>query len=119
MDERDTVRVITKVLRSNGNKSSAYDATGPESLSCFEVAELFSDAMGKKIKYTEIKPKEFKKDMIDMGVKEPMAEAYTNLYKLIRDGICNKVTDDIYKVTDRQPHTFDEFLDDNIKFFLK
>lgn len=119
VDERDSVRVITKVLTSNGNKSSAYDATGPESLSCFEVAELFSDAMGKKIKYTEIKPKEFKKDMIDMGVKEPMAEAYTNLYKLIRDGICNKVTDDIYKVTDRQPHTFDEFLDDNIKFFLK
>ncbi len=119
VDVRDTVRVITKVLRSNGNKSKEYDVTGPESLSCFEVAELFSDAMGKKIKYTEIKPKEFKKEMIDMGVKEPTAEAYTDLYKLIRDGICSKVTDDIYKVTDRQPHTFDEFLDDNIKFFLK
>ncbi len=75
--------------------------------------------MGKKIKYLEIKPKEFKKDMLDAGIKESNAEAYTELYKQIRDGICNQVTDDIYKVTDRQPHTFDEFLDDNIKFFIK
>lgn len=119
VDIRDTVRVITKVLTTNGSKNKSYDVTGPESLSCFEIAGLFSDAMGKKIKYTEIKPKEFKKDMIDAGVKEPIAEAYTELYKLVREGICKQVTDDIYKVTDRQPHTFDEFLDDNIKFFIK
>lgn len=119
VDIRDTVRVITKVLTSNGSKNKSYDVTGPESLSCFEVAELFSDAMGKKIKYVEIKPREFKKDMIDAGVKEHIAEAYAELYKLVRDGIYNQVTDDIYKVTDRQPHTFDEFLDDNIKYFIK
>ena len=119
LDVRDMVRLTTKVLTSNGGKSKSHIVTGPESLSCFEVAELFSEAMGKKIKYIEIKPKEFKKDMLDAGVKEPLAEAYTELYKQVRDGICNQVTDDIYKVTDRQPHTFDEFLDDNIKFFLK
>ncbi|MEM7008270.1 MAG: SDR family oxidoreductase [Thermodesulfobacteriota bacterium] len=119
VDLRDTVRVITKVLTTNGSKNRTYEVTGPESLSCFEVTEQISEAVGKKIKYVETKPKEFKKDMIDAGVKEPIAEAYSELYKLVRDGICNQVTDDIYKITDRQPHTFDEFLDDNIKFFLK
>jgi len=119
VDARDTARLIRKALTSNGNKDRIYTATGPESLSCTEVCELISEAMGKKIKYVEIKPKEFKKDMIDSGVKEAIAEAFTELFKVIREGAYDIVTDDIYTVTDRQPHTFDEFLDDNIKFFLK
>ena len=119
LDIRDAVRLTTKVLTTKGSKNKSHIVTGPESLSCFEVAERFSEAISKKIKYIEIKPKEFKKDMLDAGIKESTAEAYSELYKLVRDGICDQVTDDIYKVTDRQPHTFDEFLDDNIKFFLK
>jgi len=119
VDVRDTARLIRKVLTSNGNKDNVYTATGSESLSCTEVAELFSEAIGKKIKYVEIKPKEFKKDMIESGVKEDVAEAFADLFKIVREGVYDVVTDDIYKVTDRQPHTFDEFLDDNIKFFLK
>jgi len=119
VDLRDTVRLIRKVLTSSGNKNKIYDITGPESLSCLEVAELFSEAIGKKIQYSDIKPKDFKKDLIDSGMKEPVAEAYSELYKLVRDGIYDEVTDHIYKLTDRQPHTFEEFLDDNIKFFLK
>ena len=119
VDVRDTARLIRKVLTSNGNKDKVFTVTGSESLSCIEVSELFSEAMGKKIKYIEIKPKEFKKDMINSGVKEEIAEAFTDLFKIVREGVYDEVTDDIYKVTDRQPHTFDEFLDDNIKFFLK
>lgn len=119
VDVRDTVRLINKVLTSNGSKNKIYTITGPESLSCLEITELFSEAMGKKINYVEIKPKEFKKKMMDSGVKERVAEAYSELYKLVRDGLYDQVTDDIYKLTDRQPHTFEEFLDDNIKFFLK
>jgi len=119
VDVRDTARLINKVLTSNGSKSTIHTVTGPESLSCLEVTELFSEAMGKKINYVEIKLKEFKKDMVDAGVKESVAEAYSELYKLIRDGLYDQITDDIYKVTGRQPHTFEEFLDDNIKFFLK
>jgi len=119
VDVRDTARLINKVLTTNGSKNKTYVVTGPESFSCIEITELFSEAMGKKINYIDIKPKEFKKDMINAGVKEPVAEAYSDLYKIVRDGICDIVTDDIYKITDRQPHTFEEFLDDNIKFFLK
>lgn len=119
VDVRDTVRLINKVLTSNRSKNKIYTITGSESLSCLEITELFSEAMGKKINYIEIKPKEFKKKMIEAGVKERVAEAYSELYKLVRDGLYDQVTDDIYKLTDRQPHTFEEFLDDNIKFFLK
>lgn len=119
IDARDTARLIKKVLTSNSQKNKTYTLTGPESLNCKEIAELLSDTMGKKINYVDIKPKEFKQDLIKSGFKEPLAEAYSDLYKFVRDGMFDQVTDDIYKLTDSQPHTFEEFLDDNVKFFLK
>jgi len=119
VDIRDTARLIRKVLTSNGHRNKTYTLTGPESLNCIEVAELLSDTMGKKINYIDIKPKEFKKDMMSAGFKEPLAEAFSDLYKYIREGAYDQITDDIYKLTQSQPHTFEEFLDDNVKFFLR
>ena len=119
VDERDNTRLIANVITQNGHKKKTYDITGPESLSCSDLAELFSNALGKKISYEDIKPKDFKKKLCDAGVPERTAEDYTEYYKLLSDGICDEVTDWVYKVTDKQPRTFDEFLDDNISFFLK
>lgn len=119
VDVRDTARLIANVITQNGHKKKIIDVTGPESLSCGDLAELFSNALGKKVTYENIKPKEFKKRMIESGVREKEAEEYTELYKLLGDGICDEVTDWVYKVTEKQPRTFDEFLDDNISFFLK
>lgn len=119
VDERDSTRLIANVLTQNGHKKKIYDITGPESLSGSDLAELFSNALGKKVSYENIKPKEFKKKLIEAKVPERLAEEYTEYYKLLADGLCDEVTDWVYKVTDKQPRTFDEFLDDNISFFLK
>jgi len=119
VDVRDTARLIANLLTHNGHKKRIYDVTGPESLSCGDLAELYSNALGKKVTYVDIKPKEFKKRMSQAGVPEKEAEAYTELYKLLGDGLCDEVTDWVYKVTDKQPRTFDEFLDDNISYYLK
>lgn len=119
VDVRDTARLIKKVLTSNGHRDKTYTLTGPESLNCKEIAELISDTMGKKVSYVDIKPKEFKKNLISAGIKESHAEALSDLYKYVKDGIYDQITDDIYKLTDSQPHTFEEFLDDNVKFFLR
>jgi uncharacterized protein YbjT (DUF2867 family) len=119
VDVRDTARLIAKVITQNGHKKKIMDVSGPESLSGGDLAELFSNALGKKVTYEDIKPKEFKKRMSAAGVPDREAEEYTELYKLLSDGICEEVTDWVYKVTEKQPRTFDEFLDDNISFFLK
>lgn len=119
VDVRDTVRLIANVLTQNGLKKKMYHVTGPESLSCGDLAELFSNALGKKVTYVDIKPKDFKKRMSEAGVSEQEADAYTQFYKLLSNGLCDEVTDWVYKVTDKQPRTFDEFLDDNISYYLK
>lgn len=118
VDARDVTRVIKKVLTSNSQKNKTYTLTGPESLSCKEVAGLISDTMGKKIGYEDIKIKEFRHELVKAGVKDTFAQAYADLYRDIREGAFDLVSDDIYKLTESQPHTFEEFLDDHVKFFL-
>ncbi len=119
VDVRDVGRLIAKILTENGRSGNVLTVTGPESLSCDDVAEIFSDAVGKKVKYINIKPKEFRNEMIDSGVSERMAEAYTELYKLVSNGLFDIVTDTFYEITVKQPRTFDEFVDDNLSIFLK
>lgn len=118
LDERDMTRAIKKVLTSNGHKNRTYTLTGPESLSTKEVAELFTDTMGKKIGYEDIRIKEFRQNLISVGFRDSFAEPYAELFRDIREGAFDLVSDDIYKLTERQTNTFEEFLDDNVKFFL-
>jgi uncharacterized protein YbjT (DUF2867 family) len=119
VDVRDIGRLIARLLTENGHKNNVLTVTGPESLSCEDAAEVLSNAVGKKIQYVDLKPKEFKKEMMESGVPETMAEAVTELYKLVSEGLCDVVTDTFYEITEKQPRTFDEFVDDNLSLFLK
>jgi uncharacterized protein YbjT (DUF2867 family) len=119
VDVRDISRLIAKILTENGHQSSILTVTGPESLGCKDIAGIFSTAVGKKVEYVDVKPKEFKKELIESGMPELLAEAVTELHKLVSEDLCDVVTDTFYQITERQPHTFDEFLDDNFTLFLK
>ncbi|MEW6144629.1 MAG: SDR family oxidoreductase [Thermodesulfobacteriota bacterium] len=119
VDVRDIGRLIARLLTENGHKNNILTVTGPESLSCEDAAEVLSNAVGKKIAYVDVKPREFRKEMIESGVPETMAEAVTELYKLVSEGLCDVVTDTFYEITEKQPRTFDEFVDDNLSLFLK
>jgi uncharacterized protein YbjT (DUF2867 family) len=119
VDVRDIGRLIARMLTENGHQNNILTVTGPETLRCKDLAEILSHAVGKKIEYVDVKPKEFKKEMIESGVREIMAEAVTELYKLVSDGLCDAVTDTFYEITEKQPRTFDEFVDDNLTLFLK
>jgi uncharacterized protein YbjT (DUF2867 family) len=119
VDVRDIGRLIAKVLTENGHQNNILTVTGPESLHCKDITGILSNAVGKKIEYIDLKPKEFKKDIIEYGLPEPTAEAVTELYKLVSEGLCDVITDTFYQITKKQPHTFDEFVDDNLTLFLK
>ncbi|KAB2833674.1 MAG: SDR family oxidoreductase [Candidatus Dadabacteria bacterium] len=119
VDVRDIGRLIAKILTENGHQNNVLTVTGPESLNCNEIGDILSNAVGKKIEYVDVKPKEFRKEMMESGVPERLAEAVSELYKLVSDGLCDVVTDTFYEITQKQPRTFDEFVDDNLSLFLK
>lgn len=99
-------------------KNTAYTITGQEALDYFQVAEILSRATGRKITYS--KPGYFKYRSYYIK-KRGLDKAYVNvtvaLYFMTRMGTAKKVTKDFYELTGRNPHTFEEFVKNNLKYF--
>jgi len=56
VDVRDIGRLIAKILTENGHQNNVLTVTGPESLNCNEIADILSNAVGKKIQARERRP---------------------------------------------------------------
>lgn len=52
IDVRDVAEVIVTVLVNSGHENQAYEITGPEALDFYQIAKLFSNELGREIKYT-------------------------------------------------------------------
>lgn len=117
IDAKDIGLAAATVLHSPDKyKNTAYTITGPESLDYYQIAEILSQVLGRKIEYA--KPSYFKYRSVYIK-KRGLDKRYVNvtvmLYFMTRMGTAKKVTDEFEKLTGRKSRTFKEFALDNIK----
>ena len=97
-------------------KNTAHTITGPESLDYFQVADILSDVLGRKIKYA--KPSYLKYRSVYIK-KRGLDKGYVNvtvmLYFMTRMGTAKMVTEGFEKLVGRKPRTFKEFAVENMK----
>ena len=115
------IGLATAVLLHNPEKykNTAHTITGSEALNYFEVADILSRVTGRKITYTKpgylkyrsyyIKKRGFDKEYVNVTVA---------LYFMTRMGTSKKITNCFYELTSRNPRTFEEFSNDNLKYFI-
>lgn len=118
VDARDIAAVGVEVLTSEGHEGKAYDITGPESLSNYEVAQLMSEVTGRQIDFIDVPDAAAKKGLTDHGTPDWMADALVELYSVQRAGKSNKTTDTVEKVAGRRPHSMRQFLQDHKECFV-
>ena len=101
-------------------KNTAHTITGPEALDYFQVAEILSRVIGRKITYARPGYLKYRNYYIK---KRGLDKAYVNvtvaLYFMTRMGTAKEVTNNFYELTGRNPHTLEEFAKDNMKYFTK
>jgi len=101
-------------------KNTAHTITGPEGLDYFQVADILSRVVGRKITYAKPSFLNYRNYYIK---KRKLDKAYVNvtvaLYFMTRMGTAKKVTNGFYKLTGRAPRTLEEFAKDNIIYFMK
>lgn len=117
IDAKDIGLSIATVLHSPEKyKNTAHTITGPESLDYYQIAEILSEVLGRKIIYA--KPSYLKYRSVYIK-KRGLDKGYVNvtvmLYFMTRMGTAKKVTDEFEKLTGKKPRTFKEFAIDNIK----
>ena len=88
----------------------AYNLTGPAALDHAEVAQIISTAIGKEIKYHALSEEAMIEGALDMGMPEGTVHYLGVLYSAVRSGYTAQVTDDVKKVTGKEPMTFETFV---------
>ena len=120
VDVKDVAKVIVKILLDENFEKynrQTYTLTGPDLLSCKEVAEILSTFMNKRISYIKVSTEEFTQVLNKLKFEKYIAEDYSNLYSLAVEGLFDKKTEDIFEITGSQPANFENFVLENIKYF--
>jgi uncharacterized protein YbjT (DUF2867 family) len=62
IDERDIASVVARALCEDGHTGADYVLTGPESLSQAEQVRAIGDAIGRRIRFEELSPEDFRRE---------------------------------------------------------
>ena len=111
IDAADIGLAIATILHDPGKyKNTAHTITGPEALDYYQIADILSKLSQRKITYAKpsllkyrnvyIKQRKLDKDYVNVTVM---------LYIMTRLGTAKAVTDEFFKLTGKQPRTFEQF----------
>lgn len=116
-DYRDVAAVAAKCLTEDGHEGRGYDLSGPELLSVQDIAERLSRAVGTTIRYNDVSPEDFRRQLEACGWSAWHADAMTRSYTGMSNGASAVLTDGVKRVLGREPTSFDEVAQDYAHFF--
>jgi len=118
MDCRDIGAVFAEVLVGSGHESQSYDISGPELMSFYDVAEQFSEVLGKKVEYVNQDPAVYRETIAPFLSSEWHLDSVMHLFSEIVDGVVlPEVTDTFQKLVGREPISFRQFVRDFSEVF--
>jgi uncharacterized protein YbjT (DUF2867 family) len=114
VDVRDVAAVAVQSLtNSNGrHNGKTYEITGPEAISYYQMAEILSNATGKKIDYVDIPMQEARRRLESSGLSDWWINGILETLEFYRKGHGSEVTSVVEEVTGRKPITFEQFATD-------
>ncbi len=118
-DVRDIAAVGAKTLTESGHENKAYNLTGKEAITYYEVASLLSGALERKITYQPATIIGFYIHMRKLGNKPVYIIIVTLLYLITRFGKAGNIAYDMKQVLGHDPITFKQFAFDYKNVFQK
>ena len=110
IDARDVAAVAAEIAASpTRHAGKSYSPTGPELLSCQDVAAVLSKVLGRKITFHPLTFEEQRQAMIDVGLPEIVAEDNAKALTLFAEGDADYVTDYVPAILGRPARKFEQF----------
>ena len=109
VDVRDIADVAVKVLTTPGHAGATYEITGPEALSCHDLAATLSRVLERPVRYVAVPPEAALENMRQSGMPEWSATAVTDLYRAMATGAYARTSDAVLRLTGRPATTFEQF----------
>jgi uncharacterized protein YbjT (DUF2867 family) len=109
IDARDVALVAKTILIDEEHVNRIYELTGPENLNLLESAEILSNLLGRTIHYRS-PPLWFAGLMMRMqGISSWDIRMRKQLFRMIREGGEDKVTDNVEKISGEKPRSLETF----------
>lgn len=108
----DVAEVAAEVLRSPADHAGVtYELTGPEALTMAEVATRAGAVLGRELRFEdETEEAAYASRRAAYDAEQWQLDAWVSTYTAIRDGECERLSDDVRKVTGRRPRTLERAL---------
>ena len=110
VDVRDIAAVAVQALTEANHGGNAYTLTGPEALTYGELTSDLSIVLGRTINHVSLSPAELKQGMLAEGMSEELADRMLDLERYIYEDQAGLISDDIRRVTGRDPRRFSDYL---------
>jgi uncharacterized protein YbjT (DUF2867 family) len=113
----DIAAVAIAALTTDAHEGQALAVTGPEALTYAEMVAKIGAAIGRPLRFEAIGDEVALQNLLRAGLTGEVAEALVTLWREVREGRVDLVTDDVERVTGRKPITFDAWTRDNAQAF--
>lgn len=117
VDARDIASVAVKALTEKGHENKTYVLTGPGSVSYHEIAEIFSQRLGRKINYVPVTSVNSRSSMLEAGMPDWLVEDIVELNIGFSQGEGDIVSPDVEHIIGRKGYSVDDFVHDNLHLF--
>lgn len=118
IDAWDVARAAAVVLTMPGHLGKSYELTGSEALTYAEVAQVLSEACGRKITYPSPSAREFKSRMKASGCDAEFVSVMGSIYLIAKLGMAAGTTSELQRLIGRPPTTLREWAQLNAKCFV-
>src|ERR1700761_4626915 len=107
----DVARAVAVILDDPApHIGQIYDLTGPESADLDHYARVFSEALGRPIRYRDVQLPAWTDGLRQAGFPEHVVKHLSAMAELTRQGRYDRMTDTMYKLTGEAPTNMCDFV---------
>lgn len=118
IDTRDIASVAAITLTNQKYNNKAITLTGKTAINYYEVSNIMSKLLGRKIEYKNPGLLEFRKERIKRGTPKEFANIMMLLYLMTKLGTAKEITDDLEKIIGREPISFNQYAFDHKEYWM-
>jgi uncharacterized protein YbjT (DUF2867 family) len=119
IDTRDIARAAAITLVNDKYNNKNFALTGKEAIDYYEVAEIMTKILGRKIEYKNPGLLRFRKERIKNGTPKEFANVMMFLYLMTKMGTAKDVTYDLEKLIGREPISFRQYAFEHKDYWCK
>lgn len=111
----DIAASIAGVVKSEIDENCIYELTGSEAFNAYDIAEVLSDKLGRKVSAVDVIVDDFKAYLESLKLPEFVVEGLTSIYVASGEGEYSAVTGDVEMLAGRKASSMRDYLEDFLK----